>query len=162
MTVRTYSEPDRVVQAVRSSLASDATLAGYVASFTALEDEYTLEETGKFPYINIEIQDVQIEELPGIPNIKSGERRKYPVIILLCSRNKVKSKVKRGDDTTYGVYDMYEHVKDCIYADRTFGGVTNGVTLRPTFSCDVSRHLSTEWWIGRAMMIFETCIDELF
>ena len=87
------------------------------------------------------------------------ERRVYPIVILIGNRNKVKTLVKEGSGFFKGLFDIYDDIKTAIYQDLTFGEVVREFPWRPDFATDVSKHGNGEFWIGRAMIIFELYKD---
>jgi len=58
-----------------------------------------------------------------------------------------------------GLFDIYDDFRVLINSDRTFGDVVTNAPWRPVFGSDVQKHISGEFWIGRAIIILEVYKD---
>ena len=151
------SEANDIIQAIKTQL-DNYTGLDYLKSLTVYEDEIDLEDKGLFPYINIDLMDFRVQDADNMSR-HHMERRVYPVMFLIGNRDKLKSSIKEGSASFKGLFKIYDDIKAAIYTDLTFSKTVREFPWRPDFASDVSKHENGEFWIGRAMIIFQVYKD---
>jgi hypothetical protein len=140
------------------TITSKSSTLSYMQSRTLYEDEIAIEDSGKFPYLNIDARDVRIVDADNIDK-RTMERMIIPVVFIFGNRNVKKSLIKTGSVSFKSLFDIFDDLKTVIDSDRTFGKVVNARNYRPDFTSDVSQQSDGQFWIGRAAMIFEVYKD---
>lgn len=151
------SQARDVIRAMRDTFINSPKLS-YVKSVTMFSYWYEIEEKGLFPYINLDLTEIQTAAADNM-NLRHMERRTFPVFIMFGVRAQKIEKVKEGDDDFKGLFDMHEDIRDVIYEDRTFGNVINSVPWLPEFSSIVERYRKDDFWVGRAVLNFKAYKD---
>lgn len=158
------AEAVTIADAIKTAFLSGLTYFG--TNIYAFEDEFTLEDSGIFPFMNINIEDAKITTAENA-NLQHIERHRYPVVVYFSVRNELKSVVKRGSQITtdgvlsgeHGLFDIYDDILGLLHSDPTFGGVVGRYPTAPEFSSNVGQYQDGSFWIGRAAMMFEVYKD---
>lgn len=152
------SEANTIITAIYNAVNNSTAIMTYIKSLTMYEDIFTIEDSGKFPYINIDCEDIKIVDADNIDK-RNLERHIMPVVFIFGVRNVKKSLIKKGDASFKSLFDIFDDLKALIYSDPTFSKAVNSRNYRPDFTSDVSQQQDGQFWIGRAAMIFEVYKD---
>ena len=151
------SEAMDILAAMETQFRASDTLS-YIQRHYQEEDPIDADAFGYFPYINLSISDLRVEDADNIAS-RFMERHIYPVIIMFANRHDKKRFVKTGDTNFKGVWDIYDDIISTIETDQEFGGVVSKEPIKPDFSAVVEHNLESGLWIGRAALIFEVYTD---
>jgi len=153
------SEALEIAQSMYDYLTSKPSLE-YIY-FSMFEDMMTLDEKGKYPFCNIEIDTIKYTNADN-QDLTNMERHLYPVRLLMSNRNEAQKFIKLGDEGTSfkSIFDIWEEIYAEIQLDRSFGNnEISSKPYRPVFICGIQQRPDGKFWLGRAMTIFEVYKD---
>lgn len=149
-----------IVERMQDVFKRDPALAYFEDRVTIFEDELELMDEGKFPYMNLVIQDIK-KTAASNQIIQHVERHRYPIQLFFANRNESKPAIMIGDEAELfkGLFNIYDDICKVIRKDPTFGEVVKDVPDAPEFTSAVYRYQEGQYYVGRALMMFEVYKD---
>jgi len=149
-----------IVDALKTVLLADATLAGWVGDRVhTFRDPILLEDTNPiYPYIILDVMDIRTSDAADI-RMQDMARMTFPVIIYFACSALDEETVKRGTATVPGLYEIHDKIWTIIMSDKSLNDNVMHATELPAFSSMVGKSQSGENWIGRGLIIREVYQD---
>ena len=145
-----------VVDAMKTLLSSDATLAGWFGTrMYTFRNPISIEQDGNgFPYLVVDVQDIKTTDADNIRQ-EDMARRSYPLIIFFTCSADTEELCKRGTVDLPGIYDIEQKIFEVMKLDLTLGGLCRKAPGLPAFQSTTDKSQSGQNWLGRGLIIRE-------
>lgn len=151
------SEAVTILDAIKSQVESYNDLR-YVKSWTKFQYELDLVHAGVFPWVNFHVVSMSMKEADNMRKYDML-RHQYLIVITYASRDTEKDVVLEGNLKTKGAWEIFDHIREAIQQDTTFGYVVNDIPFKSDVNTDAITFDDGKFWIGRGSIRFNVYKD---
>ena len=153
------AEGIQIIDAIQATFQNSDELS-FIENIVTFQNEIDLSSKGIYPFMILSIDGVKITAADN-QDRRHIERHHYPIKVFFSNRNKEQELVLRGDDSFSGLFDIHDNVRAVILRDPTFGGVVSKYPWMSDFANTVQNYEKDQYYIGRALMMFEVYLDKI-